>query len=151
VELFVADTAAERLDLARKAGLREARLSADPFAFKNAVDAVVVATPAQSHFDLCQEFLEAGKDVFVEKPITLESADAMRLVELAERRGRVLQVGHIFRFDSATQWMRDAIGPESSGRCGSCADASADSSVRAPTPASCSLTPSTLSICSTSS
>jgi UDP-N-acetylglucosamine 3-dehydrogenase len=109
VELFVADTAAERLDLARKAGVKEPRLSSDPLAFKTAVDAVVVATPAQSHFDLCKEFLEASKDVFVEKPITMESADAMRLVELAERRGCILQVGHIFRFDSATQWMRDAI------------------------------------------
>jgi UDP-N-acetylglucosamine 3-dehydrogenase len=109
VELFVADPAAERLNLARKAGVAEARLSPDPVAFKSAVDAVVVATPAQIHFDLCSEFLEAGKDVFVEKPITLKAAEALQLAELAERRGRVLQVGHIFRFDSATQWMRDAI------------------------------------------
>ncbi len=109
VELFVADPAPERLDLARKAGVTPARLSADPFAFKSEVDAVVVATPAQTHFELCREFLEARKDVFVEKPISLESAQALHLVELAERRGRILQVGHIFRFDSATQWMRDAI------------------------------------------
>jgi UDP-N-acetylglucosamine 3-dehydrogenase len=109
VELFVADPAPDRLDLARKAGVREPRLSSDPLAFKSAVDAVAVATPAQTHFDLCKEFLEAGKDVFVEKPITLESAQALRLVELAKRRGRILQVGHIFRFDSATQWMHDAI------------------------------------------
>ncbi len=116
VELFVADRASERLDLARKAGVKEPRLSSDPLALRAAVDAVVVATPAQSHFDLCKEFLEAGKDVFVEKPITMESADAMRLVELAERRGRILQVGHIFRFDSATQWMRDAIAGGEFGR-----------------------------------
>jgi UDP-N-acetylglucosamine 3-dehydrogenase len=109
VELFVADPAADRLDLARKAGAGEARLSSNPLAFKSAVDAVVIATPAQTHFELCREFLEAGKDVFVEKPITLKSADALQLVHLAERRGRILQVGHIFRFDSATQWMRDAI------------------------------------------
>jgi predicted dehydrogenase len=110
VELFVADPATDRLDLARKSGVNEGRLSSDPAAFKSAVDAVVVATPAQTHFELCQEFLEASKDVFVEKPITLKSAQALRLVELAERRNRILQVGHIFRFDSATQWMRDAIG-----------------------------------------
>jgi len=109
VELYVADPAPDRLDLARKAGVAQARLSRDPLAFKSEVDAVVVATPAPTHFDLCKEFLESGKDVFVEKPITLESAQALSLVELAERRGRILQVGHIFRFDSATQWMRDAI------------------------------------------
>lgn len=109
VELFVADPAVDRLEIARKAGVKPAQLACDPLAFKSAVDAVVIATPAPSHFDLCRAFLDAGKDVFVEKPITVESAHALRLVELAERRGRILQVGHIFRFDSATQWMRDAI------------------------------------------
>jgi len=109
VELFVSDPAGDRLEMARKAGVKEARLSSDPLAFRSMVDAVVIATPAPSHFELCIAFLDAGKDVFVEKPITVESADALRLVEIAERRGRILQVGHIFRFDSATQWMRDAI------------------------------------------
>jgi UDP-N-acetylglucosamine 3-dehydrogenase len=109
MELFVADLAPDRLEMARKAGVKEGRLSSDPLAFKSVVDAVVIATPAPSHFELCAAFLEAGKDVFVEKPITMESADALRLVEVAQRRGRILQVGHIFRFDSATQWMRDAI------------------------------------------
>ena len=109
VELFVADPAADRLEMARKAGVKPSQLACDPLAFKSVVDAVVIATPAPSHFELCKAFLDAGKDVFVEKPITVESADALRLVELAERRGRILQVGHIFRFDSATQWMRDAI------------------------------------------
>jgi predicted dehydrogenase len=109
VELFVADPAPDRLALALKAGVKEQRLSADPLAFESVVDAVVVATPAQSHFALCKEFLEAGKDVFVEKPITLESAEALSLVEMAQRRRLILQVGHIFRFDTATQWLRDAI------------------------------------------
>jgi UDP-N-acetylglucosamine 3-dehydrogenase len=109
VDLFVADRAPDRLEMARKAGVKELRLSPDPIAFKSEVDAVVIATPAQSHFDLCKEFLEAGKDVFVEKPITLKSAEALQLVELAQRRGRILAVGHIFRFDRATQWMRDAV------------------------------------------
>jgi UDP-2-acetamido-3-amino-2,3-dideoxy-glucuronate N-acetyltransferase len=116
VELFVADPMMERLDLARKAGVKEPRLSRDPLAFKTQVDAVVIATPAQTHFSLCKEFLEAGLDVFVEKPITLESTQALGLVELAQRRGRILQVGHIFRFDSATQWMRDAISNREFGR-----------------------------------
>ncbi len=109
VDLFVADRASERLELARQAGVSQSRLSPDPTAFKSEVDAVVIATPAQSHFDLCRQFLEAGKDVFVEKPITLKSAEALQLVELAQRCGRILAVGHIFRFDSATQWMRDAV------------------------------------------
>jgi predicted dehydrogenase len=109
VELLVADPAPDRLELARKAGVKPAALSLDPMAFASIADAVVIATPAQSHFELCQRFLEAGKDVLVEKPITLEAAGALRLVEIAERRRLILQVGHIFRFDTATQWMREAI------------------------------------------
>src|SRR5262249_53378379 len=63
----------------------------------------------QSHFSLCREFLSAGKDVFVEKPITLVSAEAKQLAELAEKQKRILQVGHIFRFDTASQWLHEAI------------------------------------------
>jgi UDP-2-acetamido-3-amino-2,3-dideoxy-glucuronate N-acetyltransferase len=73
------------------------------------VDCVVVVTPAQTHFPLCREFLEAGKDVFVEKPITLSSEEARKLTELAERKNRILQVGHIFRFDPASKWLCEAI------------------------------------------
>jgi len=80
------------------------------------VDGVVVVTPAQSHFSLCQEFLEAGKDVFVEKPITLVSNEAKQLAELADRKSRILQVGHILRFDTASQWLRDKIASGQFGR-----------------------------------
>ncbi len=77
---------------------------------------MVVVTPAQTHFPLCKEFLEAGKDVFVEKPITLISDEARQLTELAEKNKRVLQVGHIFRFDPASQWLREAIQAGQFGR-----------------------------------
>ena len=58
---------------------------------------------------MCRDLLEAGKDVFVEKPITSKSSEAKELTELAKRKGLILQVGHIFRFDPASVWMRDAI------------------------------------------
>jgi UDP-2-acetamido-3-amino-2,3-dideoxy-glucuronate N-acetyltransferase len=58
---------------------------------------------------MCRELLEMEKDVFVEKPITLVSSEAKQLTELAERRGLILQIGHIFRFDPASLWMRAAI------------------------------------------
>jgi UDP-2-acetamido-3-amino-2,3-dideoxy-glucuronate N-acetyltransferase len=70
---------------------------------------VVVVTPAQTHFPLCKEFLEAGKDVFVEKPLTLANEESKALVEIAAKHKRILQVGHILRFDPATLWLRDAI------------------------------------------
>lgn len=109
VELFVADPAPQSLALARQAGVAEDHLGPDPMAFTDAVDAAVVTTPAQSHFELCRHFLDAGKDVFVEKPITLQSARALELAQIAARRELILQVGHIFRFDAASQWLRAAV------------------------------------------
>src|SRR6266513_2249042 len=57
-----------------------------------------------------------GKDVFVEKPITLTSSKAKKLTELAEKSRLILQVGNIFRFDPASLWMRDAIANGRFGR-----------------------------------
>lgn len=116
VELYVAEAESKRLEPARKLGLPEDHLTTDGRTLAGAVDCVVVVTPAQTHFQLCREFLEAGKDVFVEKPITLLSAEARTLAELAEKHGRILQVGHIFRFDPASQWLREAIQAGQFGR-----------------------------------
>ena len=109
IELSVAEVDSKRLEPARKLGLPEARLTADYKTLAQKIDAVVVVTPAQAHFPICREFLEAGKDVFVEKPITLISSEARQLAELAGKKGRILQVGHIFRFDPASLWLRQAI------------------------------------------
>jgi UDP-N-acetylglucosamine 3-dehydrogenase len=116
VELFVAETESKRLDPARKIGIPECQLSTRYRDFLPQVDAVVIVTPAQTHFPLCEEFLEAGKDVFVEKPITLASSEARQLAELAEKNKRILQVGHIFRFDHGARWLRNAIRAGQFGR-----------------------------------
>ncbi|MBL8604274.1 MAG: Gfo/Idh/MocA family oxidoreductase [Myxococcales bacterium] len=65
------------------------------------IDAVVLATPGSSHARLAAEALEAGKDVFVEKPLAQSVADAVRVTELAARKGRVLMVGHLMLFHPA--------------------------------------------------
>ncbi|HEY5913367.1 MAG TPA: Gfo/Idh/MocA family oxidoreductase [Verrucomicrobiae bacterium] len=116
IELYVAEMDSKRLDPARKLGLPEARLTTDYRQFVAHADGVVVVTPAQSHFSLCHEFLESGKDVFVEKPITLNSTEARQLTELAEKNKRILQVGHIFRFDPGSEWLREAIHRGAFGR-----------------------------------
>jgi predicted dehydrogenase len=109
VELFVAEKDPKRLEAARKLGVPGSHLSDDHARFAKEVEAAVVVTPAQSHFPLCLEFLSSGKDVFVEKPITLDSGEARQLAELATAKGRILQVGHIFRFDPASLWLREMI------------------------------------------
>jgi predicted dehydrogenase len=112
IELFVAEHDPERLNAS---GVPQSRRTSEARSLFPVIDAAVVVTPAHSHFEIGRELLEAGKDVFVEKPITLKSADARQLSELAKRNGLILQVGHIFRFDPASVWMRDAIADERFG------------------------------------
>lgn len=74
-----------------------------------AVDAVVIATPARTHFALAQGALLAGKHVFVEKPLTMDLAEGRALTALAEELGRVLMVGHVFEFNPAVRYIKQAI------------------------------------------
>jgi predicted dehydrogenase len=73
------------------------------------VDAVVVAVPTLSHYDVVREALEAGMDVLVEKPIAANLSEAEQLLALAEAGGRVLQVGHLEWFNSALAGIRGRI------------------------------------------
>ncbi len=65
------------------------------------VDAVSVVTPTPAHFAIARDFLIAGVHVLVEKPITETAAEARELIGLATRAGRILQVGHLERFNAA--------------------------------------------------
>ncbi len=106
LDLFVADNDERRLNSAE---VPEDHRSTDARALFPRIDAAVIVTPAHTHFKICRELLEMGRDVFVEKPISLNSSEAKELTQLARRAGLVLQVGHIFRFDPASRWMREAI------------------------------------------
>src|SRR5579863_595580 len=66
-----------------------------------AVEAVSVVTPTPAHFSIARDFLESGAHVLVEKPITETPREARELIEIAARRGRILQVGHLERFNAA--------------------------------------------------
>ncbi len=95
---FVLDANPLQVEAMLKAhpGLRAAasfqELLADP-----QVAALVLATPAETHFRLAEEALKAGKHVFVEKPLALDLAEGRRLAQLAEERGLVLMVDHLLR------------------------------------------------------
>ncbi len=79
------------------------------------VQAVVLATPAPTHYQMAMAALEAGKDVFVEKPMTLRTQEARLLAEYAEAHSRILMVGHLLLYQPAITWMRDYI---ASGKAG---------------------------------
>jgi UDP-N-acetylglucosamine 3-dehydrogenase len=79
------------------------------------VDAIVNALPTPEHFDTTRTFLEAGKAVLVEKPIAATLDEANTLLELAERKGLLLRVGHVERFNPAIQSLRREIEAEALG------------------------------------
>jgi predicted dehydrogenase len=116
VELFVSELDSSRLRSAEKLGIDASHLSCNSNDVYDRVDAAVIVTPAPSHFSLCRQLLKAGKDVFVEKPLALAPEEARQLAELAQRNGRILQVGHIFRFDTASQWLCQAAREGKFGR-----------------------------------
>jgi len=73
------------------------------------VDAVSVVVPTDQHYSIARDFLEAGCDVLVEKPITTTLQEAEDLIRLAKRKGRILQVGHVERFNPAVLAAREKV------------------------------------------
>ena len=80
-----------------------------------AVEAVVVATPTQTHYDVLMDVIAAGKPIFVEKPITFTVEEAEKIMEAVEKAGLYLQVGFMRRFDPGHVAAKKMI---ESGACG---------------------------------
>lgn len=73
------------------------------------IKAVVISTPAETHYRITREALLAGKDVFVEKPLALTLEEGRELVELARRNKRILMVGHLLEYHPAVCKLADLI------------------------------------------
>ena len=73
------------------------------------IDAAAIATPAASHYEIASQFLKAGKDVFIEKPMTLCSKDAADLVHNTEHNGAVLMVGHMLLYQPAIKFIKSYL------------------------------------------
>jgi predicted dehydrogenase len=73
------------------------------------VDAVVIATPVSTHYQLARAALKHGKHVLVEKPLTRTSQEGRELIELADERGLTLMVGHTFEYNPAVEMLRNLI------------------------------------------
>lgn len=80
------------------------------------IDAVVLASPAATHASLALRAVEAGKHVFVEKPLALEVADAERVGEAAALRRRIMMVGHLLRYHPAFIKLNEIVAQGSLGR-----------------------------------
>lgn len=80
------------------------------------IRAVVIATPAGDHYLHCRQALESGRDVFCEKPISLNSKDAMELQNIAREKNAILMVGHVLEYHPAFLKLHELI---RSGQLGS--------------------------------
>jgi len=79
------------------------------------IDAVVVATPVSTHFELASKALQAGKHVLVSKPLAASTSQAVKLVEEAERRRLVLMVDHTFVYTGAARKIKELIAAQELG------------------------------------
>ncbi|MCF7809509.1 Gfo/Idh/MocA family oxidoreductase [bacterium] len=73
------------------------------------IDAVSIATPVSTHFDLAMKALKAGKHVLMEKPLTDSSEKCQRLIEEADKQGLVLMVDHTFPYTAAVQKIKELV------------------------------------------
>lgn len=80
------------------------------------IDAVAIAAPAVEHFELAKRALLAGKDVFVEKPLSLRASEGRELIDLAQARKLILMVGHILEYHPAINTLKKLIQEGELGR-----------------------------------
>jgi UDP-2-acetamido-3-amino-2,3-dideoxy-glucuronate N-acetyltransferase len=101
----------EKVLAAHKAACKDVEVTTDAgLIFRDPeVGAVVIATDAPSHYRLARQAIDAGKHVFVEKPMTLSPADAEDLVKRAEDAKRVLMVGHLLEYHPCVLQLREMV------------------------------------------
>jgi len=73
------------------------------------LDAIVIATPVKSHYPIAKACLQAGKHTFIEKPMAFSSGECEELLEIAQRKGLVLMVGHTFLYSPAVRKIKEIV------------------------------------------
>lgn len=113
---LVCDARQTGLDTAKKIAPK-CEVVADYYdVLKSSVDGVVIATPAETHFQLAKLALEAGKDVFVEKPLAMTYESGELLLDLAEGSGRMLMVGHVLEYHPGIERLFQLIRDDELGK-----------------------------------
>ena len=106
----VCDQSAERLnEVSRRFPGVYVTTRVDDAASQRGVDAVVVCTEATTHFNVTRRLLLAGRHVLVEKPLTTTTAEADKLIDLAESNSAILMVGHTFVFNAGVRKVKEYV------------------------------------------
>lgn len=109
VALWVADVSPARLDWAVRNGVESSRAVTDYRSALAHVEAADIVTPADTHWAVAGDCLSAGLPCFVEKPLARTLEEGRALQAMARTAGRLVQVGHIFRFHPVTASLRGAL------------------------------------------
>jgi predicted dehydrogenase len=115
VDLWCADVSPARRAWAVERGVAATQAVGDYREALESVEAADIVTPADSHASITESCFKSGLHCFVEKPLAMTAAEGRRLASAAAEAGRVLQVGHIFRFHPVTAALRAAL---TAGRVG---------------------------------
>jgi len=107
---YVVDSSPERRDFVETNFPRTRAVdSLEPVLSDPEVKAVIIATPAMTHFELARQALRAGKHVFVEKPLATKASEVDELTECAAERNLVVMTGHTFIYNSAVRYVKKLI------------------------------------------
>lgn len=100
---------------ANKYEIKEAVSSVEGLYKREDIDAVIIGTPNKYHAPFAIEFLKNGKDVFLEKPMAMNSEEGKKVMDAAEKNNQLVMVGHMWRFDHEVDYIKDLV---SSGKIG---------------------------------
>lgn len=114
-DLYIAEKFESQHSLCELYKIDKNKITTDYKQFLDKVDAVSIVTPTDSHFEIIKDCINAGKDVFVEKPVCMTSAEAKIINDMVKQNQTILQVGHIFRFNPVSSYIKNKI---SSGELG---------------------------------
>lgn len=109
VDLYVAELSASERQRCIAEGLPKDHVTADLNQFIEQVDAIDIVTPAQTHLPIALTAVAHKKDIFTEKPLAENALKAAEFVTAVKQSQVICQVGHIFRYDPATVYMKEAI------------------------------------------
>src|SRR5207245_1057592 len=107
---YVADKSADRRAFVER-NLPQTRAveSCDAVLDDPEIDAVIIATPAETHFRLAEQALHAGKHAFVEKPLATRASEVDKLAQSAAERSLVVMAGHTFIYNAAVRYVKQLI------------------------------------------
>ena len=99
----------EAKEFAKKYKIKDTYTEISDIIERDDIDAVIVGTPNQFHAPYAIEFLKSGKDVFLEKPMGISAYEGRQITEAAKKYDQLVMVGHMWRFDEDTNYLKDIV------------------------------------------